>query len=179
MSYKVYINGKPIGFAKEITIATDTEEIPVRAGHVASYVERKLYIELPEWGKNDRPDWDDYFRGIAKAVAARGDCSRRQVGAIIVGGDHRIVSTGYNGVSPGISGCLSNPCPRVAASVPCPGYSDCRSVHAEANAIIYADHAKCVGSTIYSSEQPCEGCMKLIRAARIKRVVFPIGEYSL
>lgn len=47
-----------------------------------------------------RPDWDSYFPAIARAVAGRADCSRRQVGAMVVR-DRRIVSTGYNGSPPG------------------------------------------------------------------------------
>lgn len=44
-----------------------------------------------------RPDWDTYFLGVADAVAVRADCRRRQVGAVIVSEDRRIISTGYNG----------------------------------------------------------------------------------
>jgi dCMP deaminase len=47
-----------------------------------------------------RPDWDDYFLGIARAVAARGECVRSRVGAVLVR-DNRIVATGYNGVPAG------------------------------------------------------------------------------
>lgn len=60
-----------------------------------------------------RPDWDDYFLGIAEAVSKRGDCTRRQVGALIVDSGRRIVSTGYNGATPGTKGCLEwGACPR-------------------------------------------------------------------
>ena len=60
-----------------------------------------------------RPSWNDYFLEIAEAVSRRGDCTRRQVGAVIVTQDHRIVSTGYNGAPPGDRGCLSaGACPR-------------------------------------------------------------------
>ena len=58
-----------------------------------------------------RPDWDTYFLGICEAVAVRADCSRRQCGAILVK-KHRILATGYNGVSPGERGCLEGGCPR-------------------------------------------------------------------
>ena len=34
--------------------------------------------------QQDRPDWDEYFMEIAKVVAARSNCSRRHVAAVIV-----------------------------------------------------------------------------------------------
>lgn len=59
-----------------------------------------------------RPTWDEYFLGIAVAVATRADCTRRQVGAVITRGN-RIVSTGYNGSPAGLPGCLTaGACPR-------------------------------------------------------------------
>lgn len=60
----------------------------------------------------DRPDWDDWFLGIAAAVAARGDCTRSQVGAVLAK-DHELIQPGYNGAPPGQPGCLSaGACPR-------------------------------------------------------------------
>ena len=35
------------------------------------------------------PGWDDYFLGIARAVSRRGDCTRRQVGAVLVDAKER------------------------------------------------------------------------------------------
>lgn len=126
-----------------------------------------------------RPGWDAYFLDIARAVAERGDCSRRQVGAVLVRPDRRIASTGYNGVPPGSPGCLARPCERVELAqrlgdeVVCPGYSDCRSVHAEANALLYASKDDCTGATLYITDAPCGGCMKLIRGSGVARVVTP------
>jgi dCMP deaminase len=49
---------------------------------------------------------------IAVAVATRADCTRRQVGAVIVK-SHRIVATGYNGAPSKHLGCASDSaCPR-------------------------------------------------------------------
>jgi len=60
----------------------------------------------------DRPGWDEYFLSIADAVAARADCTRRKVGALIVR-NRRIIATGYNGSPAGEPGCLSDrACPR-------------------------------------------------------------------
>lgn len=60
----------------------------------------------------ERPSFDDYYLGIAEAVAARADCTRRKAGAVIVK-DATIVGHGYNGAPPGKPGCLSDgACPR-------------------------------------------------------------------
>jgi dCMP deaminase len=122
-----------------------------------------------------RPAWSDYFLGIATAVAARADCSRRQVGAVVVR-DNRIVSTGYNGAPAGHRGCLEGACPRAQSSVE-PGSSYdtgpgvCIAIHAEANALLYADRDKCEGATLYITCPPCDGCSKLIAAAGINEVI--------
>lgn len=61
-----------------------------------------------------RPSWDEYFVHIADAVAMRGDCTRRQVGAVLVDPEtHDLIETGYNGPPKGEPGCLSaGACPR-------------------------------------------------------------------
>lgn len=59
-----------------------------------------------------RPDWVQWALGVAKAVAERGDCSRRQVGAVILDSDRRICGAGYNGTYAGAPGCLEGACPR-------------------------------------------------------------------
>lgn len=146
------------------------------ADFMETFSAKKLLISLEKPLKEVvRPDWDTYFLGIARAVSARGDCSRRQIGAVVVNSEHRIVATGYNGVAPGVRGCLSQPCPRVSSEIPCEGYSDCRSVHAEANALLYAGQQGCVGAALYITDEPCKGCMKLIQAMQIEEVVWPEG----
>lgn len=127
-----------------------------------------------------RPTWDEYYLHIAKAVASRADCTRRQVGALIVQGD-RIVSTGYNGAPAGKPGCLTaGACPRGQQSnseiQPGSSYDTgpgaCIALHAEQNAIIRAG-LDARGSTIYITDQPCDGCSRLIEGAGITRIVFP------
>lgn len=129
-----------------------------------------------------RPDWDTYYLNIANAVAIRADCTRRQVGAIIVQGD-RIVSTGYNGAPAGKPGCLTeSACPRgrdyyvavVTGSSYDTGAGACIALHAEQNAILRAG-LDARGSTLYVTVQPCDGCARLIEGAGIARVVFPEG----
>lgn len=138
-----------------------------------------------------RPNWDEYFLRIARAVATRADCRRRQYGAVVVA-NHRIVSTGYNGAPAGEPGCLAGACPRGLLTYDeVREFSDyengpgrCISIHAEANAIIYANYERLTGATIFVSDilansgQPCSACDKLIRGAGIRRVVYP-GDFYL
>ncbi|MGK5496358.1 deoxycytidylate deaminase [Streptomyces sp. URMC 125] len=127
-----------------------------------------------------RPCWDCYFLTIAVAVAGRGDCIRCQVGAVLVGQDHRIKSTGYNGSAPGEGSCLAGGCDRCLSDVPSgTGYEGCIEVHAEANALLHAAWEDCQGSTLYITREPCRDCTKLIKAAGVARVVWPQGSHQL
>lgn len=120
-----------------------------------------------------RPSWDEYFLGIAEAVSARADCKRASVGAVIVK-NHRIVSTGYNGAESGGPSCLAGDCPRAEENTKNhnnPDYSDCIGLHAEQNAIAYADRSGTENATIYLTTNPCDMCTKLIKAAGIIRIV--------
>ena len=131
----------------------------------------------------DRPEWEEYFLGIAKAVAARADCRRRQVGAVVVDVEKRIASTGYNGSYPGGPSCLAGDCPRAFSTV-VPGSSydtgpgTCHAVHGELNAILFADRERLRGATLYITDEPCNGCAKHIRSTPISRVVWPEGSYD-
>jgi dCMP deaminase len=127
-----------------------------------------------------RPDWDTYYLDIARAVSARADCTRRKVGALIVSGD-RIVSTGYNGAPTKKPGCLTaGACPRGQMSktdiLPGSSYDtgtgSCIALHAEQNAILRAG-LECRASTLYITDEPCDGCARLIEGSGIARVVFP------
>lgn len=120
----------------------------------------------------DRIGWEEYFLSIARAVSQRSDCERDKVGAVVVGSDHRIRSTGYNGSPAGMEGCSS--CPRRTSDV-APGscYSNCSAVHAELNALLYCDRSDLPGSTLYITREPCYGCEKAIWASGVSRVVTP------
>lgn len=121
---------------------------------------------------SERPTWDEYFLGIAQAVALRSDCERDKVGAVVVGSDRRIRSTGYNGSPAGMAGCSD--CPRRSSEV-APGscYSNCVAIHAELNALLYCDRSDLPGSTLYITRQACYGCLKAIRASEVEWVVYP------
>lgn len=113
-------------------------------------------------------------------VAQRADCTRRQVGCVLVDQDHRVIGTGYNGAPAGDEGCLSGGCPRGQL-----GYDEiaefsnydqgpgrCISIHAEANALLYA-RTSCKGAIAYITDPPCPTCLKLLRGAGVERIVHP------
>ena len=118
-----------------------------------------------------RPDWDTYFLNIAHAVAGRADCTRRQVGAVLVS-DRRIAATGYNGSFPSGPSCLAGQCPRGLSNVD-PGSSydtgagSCVATHAEANCLLYSSYEDSRGGTLYITCPPCDGCLRLIRSAGV------------
>ena len=97
-----------------------------------------------------RPEWNEYFLDIAKAVGRRSTCLRRRYGAIIVK-DKIIISTGYNGAPRGENNCIdTGMCERERLHVPKgQNYELCVAVHAEQNAIINADPNKMQGATAY------------------------------
>jgi len=121
-----------------------------------------------------RPGWDAYYLGIARAVAVRASCLRRQVGALIVV-DNAIIATGYNGTPVGVRNCSDGGCPRCASDAPVgAGYDACICVHAEQNAILFAArHGNATqGGSLYSTLRPCFGCLKEAIQAGLKRIVF-------
>ena len=89
-----------------------------------------------------RRDRENYYLDIAQAVLGRGTCLRRNFGAIIVKND-QILSTGYAGAPRGRQNCSDlGVCLREKLGVPRgERYELCRSVHAEANAIIHASRS--------------------------------------
>ena len=122
----------------------------------------------------DRPGWDEYFMNIAKVAAARGNCSRRQVAAVIVR-DHRVISTGYNGTPRGVRNCCDGGCPRCSSDAPSgTRLTECLCSHAEENAIV---QAACYGiavkdATLYTTYSPCLQCAKMIINAGISEVIY-------
>ncbi|GAW31410.1 cytidine/deoxycytidylate deaminase family protein [Carboxydocella sp. JDF658] len=127
----------------------------------------------------NRPSWDEYFMEIARTVASRSTCLRRQVGAVIAR-DNRILTTGYNGAPQGLRHCLDRGgCRREQLQIPSGERHElCLAVHAEQNAIIQgALHGvELAGATLYATTQPCVLCAKMLINAGIRRIVF-LGDY--
>jgi len=132
-----------------------------------------------------RPGWDDWFLQGADWAAQRGDCSRRQVGALIVR-DDRVLAQGYNGALPGERGCLAGGCPRATSDVPPGSQYDhgpgaCIAIHAELNAILDAARRGIAidGAAMYLNTAPCKTCRRLGWQAGIQVFVWrDAGEFQ-
>ncbi len=132
-------------------------------------------------GVPSRPAPDDYFMGIAYAVRERANCRGYKVGAIVVL-QGRVVSTGYNGTPENMPNCDEGGCVRCAerarASSRRPkyksgmGYDVCICVHAEQNALLAAARfgIPVAGGLVYTTIQPCFGCLKEMVQARIEGI---------
>jgi len=116
--------------------------------------------------------WTSYFMKIAKTVAEQSKDPSRKVGAVIVSGDKRIMSTGYNGFPINIKDDPEkyNDRPTKMLYV----------VHAEANAICQAAaHGTQVkGCAIFVTLTPCIDCAKLIIQSGITDVFMPNAEFQ-
>ncbi|MEG1783072.1 MAG: deaminase [Oscillospiraceae bacterium] len=126
----------------------------------------------------------NYYLDIAETVLARGTCLRRNYGAIIVKNDE-IISTGYVGAPRGRKNCCDiGKCIRQELNIPRgERYEVCRSVHAEANAIISAPRHEMMGATMYlcgkemdtgeyvKNANSCSMCKRMIINAGIKNVI--------
>ena len=97
-----------------------------------------------------RRDKINYYLDIAEQVSNRGTCIRRHFGAVIVK-DDEVISTGYVGAPRGRKNCSDlQSCIREERQVPRgERYELCRSVHAEANAIISAARKDMIGSSLF------------------------------
>lgn len=131
-----------------------------------------------------RRDKINYYLDLAETVGERGTCIRRIRGAVIVKNDE-VIATGYVGAPRGRKNCSDlNMCIRQENNIPRgERYELCRSVHAEANAIISAERSQMIGSTLYlcskevkdntyvKNDDCCSMCKRMIINAGIEKVI--------
>ena len=131
----------------------------------------------------ERRDKINYYLDLADVVSSRSTCLRRHYGAVIVKNDE-VISTGYVGAPRGRKNCTDlNFCIRQEMNIPRgERYELCRSVHAEANAIISAEREKMIGASMFlcgrevgsgeiiNNSNSCSMCKRMIINAGIERV---------
>ena len=131
-----------------------------------------------------RVDRINYYLNMAETAGQRGTCIRKKYGAIIVKND-RIVSTGYVGAPRKRKNCCDiGRCLREELKIPSgERYELCRSVHAEANAIINASKEEMDGATMFLvgidlktgdyvvNANCCSMCKRLVINSGIAKVI--------
>ena len=121
---------------------------------------------------NKQLQLDKRYLRMARIWAENSYCIRRQVGALLVK-DKMIISDGYNGTPAGFENICEDENGKTKPYV----------LHAEANAIISAERAKMVDSTMYLSGREvdtneiiknsccCSMCKRMVINAGIKTVI--------
>lgn len=141
----------------------------------------------------ERIDKNNYYLNIAESALERSTCIRRKWGVVIVKNDE-IIATGYNGAPRGRKNCNDlGYCKREKMNIPRgERYEMCRSVHAEANAIISAERKDMIDSTLYmvgkevsngdyvKDAMPCAMCKRMIINSGIEKIIVRVtkNEYN-
>lgn len=154
----------------------------------------------------DKIDWTSYFFTLALVASSRSDCTRRQIGTVVVSPDNRVLSTGYNSPPPGIKstvqeykeihGCYPGAdfgCCKGVMSPVGSSYDSCRFIHSEASALMFLgqrearnyDHiilylAGRNGQTgeLVTSD-PCINCAKLIQSFNVSAINYLAADGSI
>lgn len=116
-------------------------------------------------------DWTDYFLSIAETVKEKSKDRRTQIGAVIVGSDNEIVSTGYNSFPRGIDDEQEDRQVRPEKYY--------WIVHAEMNAILNAARigVSTKNCTMYlTCGVPCSDCCRGIINSGIKKIYCKIQD---
>lgn len=113
---------------------------------------------------NNRPDWDQYFLGLAFVIASRSRDNETKHGALIVDKKNIPLSFGYNGALSGIDDTkISFHRPNKYPYI----------IHAESNAILGCRILPKFlgGATIYITGRPCVTCLNQCIQCGIDRFV--------
>ena len=112
--------------------------------------------------------WDYRFLGLAEHIAGWSKDPSTKVGAVVADGNHRVISTGFNGLPSGVEDTLERLQDRDLK------YQ--MVVHAERNAIIDA-RASLAGCSLYVwPMMPCSVCAAMIIQAGLAEVVAPSSD---
>jgi len=112
-------------------------------------------------------NWNEYFMALARLVATKSKDESVKVGVVIVGPDHEIRSTGYNGFCRGVNEHKAERWERPIK------YKWVE--HAERNAIYNAARmgTPTNGCIMYTGSPPCADCSRAIIQAGIKEIIIP------
>ena len=105
----------------------------------------------------------DDLMNMARAIAKKATCPKKQVGCVIADYQNNVISYGYNQVPYKMRSCIDKPCSK--------NLNNCHAVHAEAMALIQCCQINAV-HTIYVTLSPCFECAKLICSTACQKVIY-------
>ena len=122
----------------------------------------------------DPTSWDIYFIKLAELISTKSKDPSTKVGAVIVGADNEILSTGFNGFPRGVDESIPSRWERPDK------YK--WIVHAEANAVANAARigVSLKNTVMYMNfqPQPCTGCAAIVSQAGIITIKGPDRVFS-
>lgn len=127
-------------------------------------------IKIENVKKERYMSWETYFMSVAILSSFRSKDKHTSNGACIVNSDKRIISIGYNGMPNGID--ENNPRYWNDNDNDIENSRHTYIVHAEKNAILNGNGVNLKGTTIYTSQFPCNICAQAIIQVGIKKVVY-------
>jgi dCMP deaminase len=115
-------------------------------------------------------NWDEYFIQMAKLVATKSKDQSTKVGCVIVGPNHEVRTTGYNGFCRGVDDDVD-----LRHEKPEKYFW---TEHAERNAIYNAarNGIPLEGCTVYTTLVPCADCTRGLIQSGVKRIFLCSGE---
>jgi dCMP deaminase len=124
-----------------------------------------LGCSLGDQTRRNVMDWDQYFISMVYLVAMKSKDPSTRIGAVIVGPDHEIRSTGFNGLPRGCNDKVSS---RLVAPEKYVWFE-----HGERNSVFNAARMGVAtkGCTMYTNGIPCADCARAVIQAGITRVV--------
>ena len=123
----------------------------------------------------ERISYHEMFMNVAKEVAKRSTCCRKQVGSILVSEKKKIISCGWNGVPAGKDHChdiFEKEMHKDDFFKIHGEWSRDNELHSELNCVIHCDKSKLETATLYTTLSPCSECAKIIIASGIKQVIY-------
>lgn len=109
-------------------------------------------------------NWTQYYMTLAYLVAMKSKDKSSKIGAVIVGRENQIISTGYNGIPRGVNDDIEE------RHLKPEKYEFFE--HAERNSIFQSARygIELQGSTLYTQKMPCTDCMRGIIQSGIYKV---------
>lgn len=127
----------------------------------------------------NRPSWNDYLLGLAKAATARSHDENTQHGAVATNDNHQILSMGCNGLVRGLKDDSRMPTGREKkkyVGYGPNGYDEFETnkypfmIHAEEN-LLANSNGSLRGATVYITGSSCLHCMQLLWQHGVKKII--------